>query len=65
MKSSYNSWKLAWLIFRLPSHHTVLSVSASTTVCLSLGLRPVWTPVSAHSAPPSTIAASRAWIACS
>jgi hypothetical protein len=29
------------VIFRLPSHQTEFSVSASTTVCLSFGLRPV------------------------
>ena len=29
------------VILRLPSHHTEFSVSASTTVCLSLGERPV------------------------
>ena len=50
---------------RLPPHHTVFSVSASTTTCLSLGLRPVWTPISAHKAPPCTSVPSPFLIACS
>ena len=40
------------VIAPLLSHHTVLSVSVSRTMNLSLGLRPVCTPVSAASAPP-------------
>ena len=57
--------ELAWVILRLPSHQTVFSVNASTTVCLSLGERPVCTPVSAQIGPPSTSEASPAAIACS
>ena len=57
--------EISFDILRLPSHHTEFSVSASTTVCLSLGERPVWWPVSAQSAPPSTSEASPAAMACS
>src|SRR6516165_1675890 len=63
--SSRSSWKFDWLSVRLPPHHTVFSVSASTTTCLSLGLRPVWTPVSAQKAPPCTSVPSPFLIACS
>src|SRR5271168_5112315 len=44
----------------LPAHHIFLSVVASRTVNLSLGLRPVNSPVSAHSAPSAESTASPA-----
>jgi hypothetical protein len=44
----------------LPAHHIFLSVVASRTVNLSLGLRPVNSPVSAQSAPSADSTASPA-----
>src|ERR1700712_3026684 len=50
-KSAYSASNCSAVIDWLPAHHMFLSVVASRTVNLSLGLRPVNSPVSAHSAP--------------
>src|SRR6266481_4052800 len=58
MKSWYNRANCAGVILPLFSHQTVCSVRSSQTIYLSFGLRPVCTPVSAHSAPPDVTSAS-------
>src|SRR5258705_13485934 len=58
MKSWYNRANCAGVILPLFSHQMVCSVRSSQTIYLSFGLRPVCTPVSAHSAPPDVTCAS-------
>src|SRR4051795_5577247 len=64
-KSAYNAANCSAVIDWLPAHHMFLSVVASRTVNLSLGLRPVNSPVSAHSAPSADSTASPAASECS
>src|SRR5260370_24878967 len=58
MKSWYNRANCAGVILPLFSHQMVCLVRSSQTIYLSFGLRPVCTPVSAHSAPPDVTCAS-------
>src|SRR5260370_32899877 len=58
MKSWYSRANCAGVILPLFSHQMVRSVWSSQTIYLSFGLRPVCTPVSAHSAPPDVTSAS-------
>src|SRR3954466_16234606 len=60
MKSWYSVSNCSDVIDWLPAHHIFVSVVASRTVNLSLGLRPVNSPVSAHSAPSADSTASPA-----
>ena len=64
-KSAYSASNCSDVIDWLPAHHMFLSVVASRTVNLSFGLRPVNTPVSAHSAPSADNTASPALSECS
>src|ERR1700737_1527294 len=64
-KSAYSASNCSDVIDWLPAHHMFLSVVASRTVNLSLGLRPVNTPVSAHKAPSAENTASPASKECS
>src|SRR3978361_714365 len=59
-KSAYSASNCSDVIDWLPAHHMFLSVVASRTVNLSLGLRPVKSPVSAHKAPSAERTASPA-----
>src|SRR3954468_1266605 len=59
-KSWYSVSNWAEVIDWFPAHHMSLSVVASRTVNLSFGLRPVNSPVSAHSAPSDDSTASPA-----
>src|SRR5205085_2723797 len=65
MKSWYSVSNCSEVIDWLPSHHIFFSVVASRTVNLSFGLRPVNSPVSAHSAPSDDNTASPALSECS
>src|SRR5258708_23653914 len=58
MKSWYSRANCAGVILPLFSHQTLCSVWSSQTIYLSFGLRPVCTPVSAHSASPDVTCAS-------
>src|ERR1700682_301638 len=58
MKSWYSRANCAGVSLPLFSHQMVCSVWSSQTIYLSFGLRPVCTPVSAHSAPPDVTCAS-------
>src|ERR1700681_955352 len=58
MKSWYSRANCAGVILPLFSHQMVCTVWSSQTIYLSFGLRPVCTPVSAHSAPPDVTCAS-------
>src|SRR6201998_4883913 len=64
-KSAYSASNCSAVIDWLPAHHMFLSVVASRTVNLSLGLRPVNSPVSAHKAPAAESTASPLRTACS
>ena len=64
-KSPRRSSNCSGVIAALLSHQTSFSVLASRTTNLSRGERPVWTPVSAASAPPRISWASRFASACS
>src|SRR6266853_5344368 len=64
-KSAYSASNWSDVIDWLPAHHMFLSVTASRTVNLSLGLRPVNTPVSAHRAPSAESTASPVARECS
>src|SRR6266404_9209633 len=64
-KSAYSASNCSDVIDWLPAHHMLLSVTASRTVNLSLGLRPVNTPVSAHRAPSAESTASPVARECS
>src|SRR5665213_205892 len=64
-KSAYSASNCSEVIDWLPAHHMFLSVRPSRTVYLSLGLRPVNTPVSAHNAPSAESTASPAASECS
>ena len=59
-KSAWSAENWSAVIDWLPAHHMFLSVVASRTVNLSFGLRPVNSPVSAHSAPSADSTASPA-----
>src|SRR6478752_8479764 len=64
MKSEWSAANCSEVIDWLPAHH-MFSVVASRTVNLSFGLRPVNTPVSAHSAPSEDNTASPDCSECS
>src|SRR5665213_2878146 len=64
-KSDWSVANCSEVIDWLPAHHMFLSVVASRTVNLSFGLRPVNTPVSAHSAPSDDSTASPVRSECS
>src|SRR3954451_10769352 len=65
MKSRYSCSNCSAVIDWLPAHHMLVSVVTSRTVNLSFGLRPVNSPVSAHSAPSDDSTASPALSECS